>query len=128
MLKIVLPHALISISVGPRFDTLSFHLSVYEFSFVFCVIWPDHDAEAGDVVFVELSVVNLSSVREIILSLTFELTIFEVTFVEVAIELKSTLSGLSTILEITLVLNGCIVPGLGAFSVILVVFPFTSVH
>jgi hypothetical protein len=77
---------------------------------------------------VELSVVDPSSVREIVFSLTFELTIFEVTFVEVAIELKSTLSGLSAILEITLVLNGCIVPGLGALTVILVVFPFTSVH
>ena len=76
----------------------------------------------------ELAFVQLSSVREVVLSDAFELAIDEVTFVVAVLELKLPVARLCTMDELSAVSDLVKVPALDAYTMLLVVPPLAIVH
>ena len=76
----------------------------------------------------ELAFVQLSSVREVVLSDAFELAIDEVTFVVAVLELKLPVARLCAMDEFSAVSDLVKVPALDAYTMLLVVPPLAIVH
>ena len=76
----------------------------------------------------ELTFIQLSSVREVVLSDAFELAIDEVTFVVAVLELKLPVACLCAMDELSAVSDLVKVPALDAYTMLLVVPPLAIVH
>lgn len=128
MLLIVSPHSFVSISIGPSFNSFSFHFSIHKFSFVSGIVVPKHYTIAYYVIFMKFSLINLARIGKVIFALTFKLSIDEITFVIVSIEFKPSFSSFLRFNKGSFVFNGVVIPSFYSVSMILVVQPLASIH
>lgn len=128
MLQIVLPFAVVNITIGPRLRAMTFHFAVDELSLVFRSVGPSHLTCTVNVVIRKLTLIGFAAVSEVVNSLTMELAFDEVTLVRIVVILESTLASLLALLEITNVFDRVVVPSFAAFSVVNIVKPLSFVH
>jgi len=94
VLDVVSPHSLAPVAIGPKLSSPTFHFAVNKLSLISCVIGPDHNSVAHNIVQVELTLIDLPCVGEIVLSFTFELPVLKITLKVVALKFKAALSSL----------------------------------
>ena len=128
MLKVVLPFAVINITIWPRLRTMTLHFAVDELSFVPGSIRPGHLSCTMDVVIGKLTFIGFAAVCKVINSLAMELALDKVTLVRIVVILESTFASLLALLEIANVFDRVIVPCFAAFTVVNIVKPLSFVH
>ena len=128
MLQIVLPFAVVNITIWPGLRTLTLHLAVNELSLVLRSIRPRHLSGTVNVVIGKLTFIGFTAVSEVINSLTMELAFDKVTLIRIVVILESTLASLLALLEITYVFDGVVVPCFAAFTMVNIVKPLSFVH
>ena len=125
---VVLPLALVDVSIWVITNSLPTHFALFELPLVLALVRPDHDALSFHLVVLELPGVDLAGVSEVVLAVALELSIHEVAFVLTTLELELSLSCLLALLEVTLVLDGTEVPLLSALAVLEVLVPVAVVE
>lgn len=72
--------------------------------------------------------INLSAVCKVVSSLALKLSIGEISFVVIAIELKSAFTSFFAFDEISFVLDGAVVPCLSSLAMVDIIVPLSLVH
>lgn len=121
-----LTFVLVLVCVNHGSGTVS--LSSLEFTGIFRVIWPYHSTVSGHVILLELSLIDLSSLSEVVLTISVELSLEEFALVEVTFEFESSLSSFLAFDEVTCIDNFVVVPLLSTLSVVHIVQPLSIVH
>ena len=128
MLQIVLPLTDVHVAAGEHLRPFAFHLAIPELALVARLIRPDHHAFAFHIIVVEFPFIQLAGVCEVILAITMELTVEEISFIKSTLKFKSTLARLLSMEECADETDLAKVPRLGALAMLLVVLPLAIVH
>ena len=128
VLLVILELTLDPITIWIGSSTFSVSLSVSEITLVVSSIGPGHLTFSVHVVLNEFSFVDLSWLREVVLSLSVEFAVNELSLINVTIKLEFTFTSLLAINEVTSVNDLVVVPLFSTLSMILVIFPLTLIH
>ena len=116
-----------SVTVGIVSDSRTLHLTICKLSLVPALIWPDHDSFTLHGIVYELSLIYLTRVGKVVLALSMELSIEEVTVVCAALKLEATLASLLAFNEVAIVLDLVVLPELNTFAVLQIVNPLAII-
>ena len=128
MLQIIFPLSDISVSILKNFCTFSFYFTVFEFSFIFWLIWPSHYSFAFHVIISKFTFINFSCLWKIIFSYSMKLSINKITFIKSANKFKFAFSCFFTLQKLSGKFDFVIIPWLNTFSMLLVIFPLSNIH
>lgn len=117
-----------SITIWISSNTLAFTLAVDESTFVVSSIRPGHFTFAMHVVFIKLTLINFSRLREVVFTFSVEFAILEITLINISIKLKFSFSCFLSINKVALVNNLVVIPLFCTFAMILIIFPSTFIH
>lgn len=110
MLQIIFPIADVPVAVGEVFGAFSVHFSIFEVTFVPGLIWPDEGSFALHIVVLEFSFVEFARVCKVVLSISVELTVDEVSIVVASFEFEAAMARLLSVDELAGVFYFIIVP------------------
>ena len=125
---IVLESTNISVKVLVLSDSLALHSAILKFTIVSRSIREEHGSLPIHVVLNEIALINPTRFGKVVLALSVELAINEVTFVGATLELKLAFSCLLSHRKVTRVLHLSTFPSLHSMPILQVVRPFTLVH
>lgn len=116
------------VAICKNLCSLSFHFSLFKLTFIFVAIRPWHYSFAFHIIINEVSLIHFSSVSEIVFSNSLKLTINKISIIITTIKLKSPFSCLLTLRKFTFILYSVIIPTFCSISVLLIVYPVSSIH
>ena len=129
MLLVVDVHPYIPVSICLLHDSLTLHLAFLELAVVSLAVRECHNSASFNIVIFELSLVDLSTLSEVVLALPMELSVKEVTLVVASLVLELPFAGLLAVKEVAFVPHATIVvPGLNSVSVLYVLDPVSFIH
>jgi hypothetical protein len=101
MLLVIAPRAYVLRAIGPHEGALAILLSILKVSLVLATVIPELDAAALNRALLELTLIDLVHICEIVLAMSLELAVDEISFVVGAISpLKAALALLLTLEEL----------------------------
>jgi len=121
---IILKLAHVSVAFDSLLNSVALHLTIFEFTFISRLVWPDHHSFSTHIIVFERSLVDLSSVGEVVLAVSFELPVNKLSLIMAAIKLKPSSAGLFSIDEITGVDDSSSLPHLFPLAVLFILFPW----
>ena len=125
---ILFPFTFVDAAVSVFFDAKTVSLAVDEVAGVSRLIGPGHGSLALNIVLNKLALILFARLSKIVLTLSVELTVNEITLVNIAIEFKFTFTSLLAIHEVAGILDLIVLPLFGTFAVIHVVEPLAVIH
>lgn len=97
---IILELTRVFVSIGHVFNTVSVSFMIFEIPFILALIRPRHLTFAMHLIILKVAFISLARISEVILALSMETTIKEVTIIDIAGTIrKLTLSSLPSLFE-----------------------------
>jgi len=128
VLLVFKPVAIVDVSIGIVSHSTTVGFAILELTLVSALIWVNHHSCSLDLIFDELSVVDLARIGKVVLTLPVELSVNKITLIGASFELELSLSGFLSLGEVTSVLDLIVVPDLCSFALLKVVNPLTIIE
>ena len=122
------PLAVMHISICIALLAHTVHHALLEFTYVTTLIGPSHFTHATGLIFFKLSLVDFSSVGEIVLASSVEHAVEEFSLISTTFASERAHSALLAAHEIAFILNLVVIPILRAFSMLLIFVPLALVE
>ena len=127
MLQLFLKLSNILVTVGHVLDTVTLGLAIFEVTFVSALIGPSHLTLSMNLIVYKFALVGFTGINEIVFAFTMELSIDEITFINITVLLVTCPASFLSFHKCAFVDALSIIPSFNTLSMLLVHFPLAFV-